>query len=350
VARRSRREGPGFNLAFLDIMSCGLGAVILIFLLMKHNADQFTPAVETLEADLATATQQSAVLEEELQNLVALQEDGRKKAGHLRAAVNAAEVELEQLKAENQNLQGVGKKLQKAATTLTQKEKSAPIPIAGQAVEQYIIGMTVEGQRVAILLDTSSSMTDDKLLDIIRRKVQNDVAKKAGPKWQRAMKATRWLVSKVPAKSEYAVIGFQASASSLSTSSNWLNAADTSAMGKVVAKLRDIVPTGGTNFEAAVDRALALRPKPSSIYIVTDGLPTKGVGMAPLLKGCGKNKVSEECRRALFSKAAKKLRGAGVPVNVILLPMEGDPTAADAYWRLSRHTGGAMLAPPGSWP
>ncbi len=351
MARRSRREAPGFNLAFLDIMSCGLGAVILIFLLMKHNADRFTPAAETLESDLSTATQQSAALEEELQNLVAIQDEGRKKAGHLRAAVNASEVELDKLEAENQNKQGVGKKLQKAATTLTQKQKSAPIPIQGKAVEQYIIGMSVEGRRIAILLDTSASMTDENLIDIVRRKVQADAAKKAGPKWKRALKATRWLVSKVPASSEYSVIGFQASASSLSSSSaTWLKAADTGAAGNVSAKLSGIVPTGGTNFEAAVDRALALRPKPSNIYIVTDGLPTMGVGRTPMLKGCGKNKVSEECRSALFARASAKLTGARVPVNVILLPMEGDPTAADAYWRLSLYTGGVMLAPPRSWP
>ena len=69
-----------------------------------------------------------------------------------------------------------------------------------------------------------------------------------------------------------------------------------------------------------------------------------------MLKGCDKNKVSAECRSALFDKAAAKLTEARVPVNVILLPMEGDPTAAEAFWRLSLHTGGVMLAPPRSWP
>ncbi len=350
MARRLRREGPGFNLAFLDIMSCGLGAVILIFLLIKHNADRFTPTVDALAADLAAATEQSAALDEELQNLVAIKEDGRKRAGQLRAAVHAAEVDLEQLKAENQNLEGLGKKLQQAATQLRQKQKSAAIPIVGKAVEQYIIGMSVEGKRIAILLDTSSSMTDEKLIDIVRRKVKGDAIKKAGPKWKRAMKATQWLVSKVPVTSEYAVIGFQASANSLSMSSTWVKATEPEGADTVATSLSGIVPTGGTNFEAAVDRALALRPKPSSIYIVTDGLPTMGVGVAPVFKGCAKNKVSAECRSELFGRAAAKLRDARVPVNVILLPMEGDPAAADAYWRLSLNTGGVMLSPSRSWP
>ena len=38
----SRRNVTAFSLAFLDIMSCGLGAVILVFLLIKH-ADQNSP-------------------------------------------------------------------------------------------------------------------------------------------------------------------------------------------------------------------------------------------------------------------------------------------------------------------
>ncbi|RLA22020.1 MAG: VWA domain-containing protein, partial [Gammaproteobacteria bacterium] len=34
-----RRKTEGFNLAFLDIMSCGLGAIILVFMLVKYNAE-----------------------------------------------------------------------------------------------------------------------------------------------------------------------------------------------------------------------------------------------------------------------------------------------------------------------
>ena len=36
-----RKATDGFNLAFLDVMACGLGAVILIFILVDFNA--FTP-------------------------------------------------------------------------------------------------------------------------------------------------------------------------------------------------------------------------------------------------------------------------------------------------------------------
>jgi hypothetical protein len=37
-------------------------------------------------------------------------------------------------------------------------------------------------------------------------------------------------------------------------------------------------------------------------------------------------------------------------VNVILLPMEGDPLAPAAYWTLARRTNGSFLVPARDWP
>ena len=41
---------------------------------------------------------------------------------------------------------------------------------------------------------------------------------------------------------------------------------------------------------------------------------------------------------------------ANVPVNVILLPMEGDPEAAIRFWDLAMRTRGSFLAPARDWP
>ena len=40
---RKVRSVSTFSLSFLDIMSCGLGAAVLIFLLLKHTVDGPTP-------------------------------------------------------------------------------------------------------------------------------------------------------------------------------------------------------------------------------------------------------------------------------------------------------------------
>ena len=44
--------------------------------------------------------------------------------------------------------------------------------------ENYIEGLTIVGEKICILLDSSSSMTDEKLLEIIKRKNLSDEEKK----------------------------------------------------------------------------------------------------------------------------------------------------------------------------
>jgi hypothetical protein len=59
--------------------------------------------------------------------------------------------------------------------------------------------------------------------------------------------------------------------------------------------------------------------------------------------------IDGEGRLKLFERALGKLP-PGVPVNVILLPMEGDPLAPGAFWTLARRTNGAFLSPARDWP
>ena len=41
---------------------------------------------------------------------------------------------------------------------------------------------------------------------------------------------------------------------------------------------------------------------------------------------------------------------AGIPVNVVLLPMEGDPMAPSAFWKLAIASGGSFISPSEDWP
>ena len=77
---------------------------------------------------------------------------------------------------------------------------------------------------------------------------------------------------------------------------------------------------------------------PDNLYLITDGLPTQGG------KATRGGTVTSAQRAALFRDAVDKLP-RGVPINIILEPMEGDPIAASAFWRLAVATRGAFLAP-----
>jgi hypothetical protein len=115
-------------------------------------------------------------------------------------------------------------------------------------------------------------------------------------------------------------------------------------LSEVLRELRRAVPQDGTSLENAFKSVLGLSPRPDNIILVTDGLPTQGESPPAVRKT-----IDGEGRLKLFEKAIDKLP-AGVPVNVILLPMEGDPLAPGAYWALARRTRGAFLSPARDWP
>ena len=107
--------------------------------------------------------------------------------------------------------------------------------------------------------------------------------------------------------------------------------------------LNRLAPKNGTNLEKAFIAANQLNPKPDNIYLITDGLPTQGT------KSSSKITISGKDRARLFNKAVDKLP-ARTPVNIILTPIEGDPYAAIAFWRLSRATQGSFMSPSKDWP
>ena len=219
--------------------------------------------------------------------------------------------------------------------------------------EDYLLGLKVEGRRIAILMDRSASMTDERLIDIIRRKVLTDAEKRDGPKWRRTLATARWLLLRLPAGSEVAVIAFNDEATMLH-GGGWADGRDRAVLRALFDELETLVPTGATNLEAGLRALDRLSPGATDIYVVTDGLPTRSLSSPGLLSGCSgnpKGKVSGECRKLLF---AASLRGSAPPpgrkVHVILLPLEGDPDAAPAFWRWTAHTGGVLLAPARGWP
>jgi hypothetical protein len=83
---------------------------------------------------------------------------------------------------------------------------------------------------------------------------------------------------------------------------------------------------------------------PDNIFLITDGLPTQGTGSTA--RG---TKVSGNQRQRLFRQAVRQLP-AGVPVNIILAPMEGDPLAASEFWQLAQSTRGSFMSPSRDWP
>jgi hypothetical protein len=86
-----------------------------------------------------------------------------------------------------------------------------------------------------------------------------------------------------------------------------------------------------------------MNPRPDNVYLLVDGLPTHGASPPSGSTVSGRERLNN------FSRAIRTLP-RGVPMNVILFGMEGDPYAPDSFWKLARSTQGSFMSPSLDWP
>lgn len=346
-----RRALNPFGLSFLDVMSCGFGAAVLVFMLIKHNSAELAIA-DSSGAEVAAPVQSEEELTAKVEQL-------KSRSSKLAQEISDTEKEIvdtlktialvvsQQKTSDEGELDALKKKLKdKQAALVKEEEKGAQmINIENDGKRQYLTGLVMEGKRILILFDRSASMIDDELVNIIRGKYLSATERRKGGKWRWSVSILRWLLAHLPVDSYYQIYSFNDNVVSLlpNQATQWTSAKDKQAMKTVLKNLNILSPEKGTDLESAFEKASQLSPRPDAIYIVTDGLPTLSPGASP------SGLVTGNERRELFDEAIQRLPG-GVAVHTVLLPTKGDPTAAGAFGRLSTNTGGRLLAPAWDWP
>jgi len=363
----NKKRRGAFNpmsLAFLDVMSCGFGAVVLIFLILDHQVSvrnevgdpNIQAEARLLEEEILEGednlvrirnTRDVVSLEVvEAQGLAArIQEQVNSFLQQLAALENttvASDESLEQLRADIKSLEEELLRLQSSAIEQTGSDARA---FVGEGDRQYLTGMFLGGNRVLILVDTSASMLDETLVNIIRTRNMSDQNKRGAQKWQRAVRTVEWISSQLPVASQYQIYGFNSGVAAALEGSdgNWLEVADRDQLNAAVASVKQMIPQNGTNLARVFQAASQLSPPPDNIYLITDGLPTLS------LVRSNATLITPEKRLELFDDAVEYLPNR-TPVNIILFPLEGDPNASAAYWQLAQITRGSFLSPARDWP
>ena len=360
---RTRRLLTPFSLSFLDIMSCGFGSVVLLFLIIKHNVDTNVP----IPVDTRDQTSEVMLLEEEIldgrrnlaktrntiseidEQLVVAQGMARRIMDKIQETRSLADqlsettssVELDRLKLNIKELEEQKQQLQEEVRETGDDVRR----LVGEGNREYLTGLRLGGKRILILLDVSGSMLDDTIVNIIRIRNMRDGIKRNAPKWVQTLRMVDWLTARFPRDSEYQVYVFNTGTRSVlpGQDGKWLKVGNKAELSSVIEALGKIVPEGGTNLERAFAAIGKMRPRPDNVYLITDGLPTQG---SRTIRGAT---ITGKQRLNLFTRAVKQVPGS-VPVNVILAPLEGDPEAAFAYWRLAMSTDGSFLIPSEDWP
>lgn len=368
------RSAPGFGLAFLDVLCCGLGSAVLLLLIVKHGPadadtvdqayiDNRTQSVTERIAEaqarrdglLARLAEQDTILARDTAALASLSAEQRARAARY------ADL-LDQLRSERATLRENA-----ASFQALQHAVAEPVEAETQPVGRQLTGINIADDRVAIFLDRSASMLHPSLVEIVRLRVSAPAFKRSAQKWVAAREAARWAFRQLPEGARFRYFSYAGDVRDIDGATpparqrlSWQVKGEPGADAKAMdAALSATLPDGPTDLRQVFATAAKLVPRPDQLLILTDGYPTvPGNRRLGSLRGCPTPRqgatpvLSPECRAAVYLDAVKVVNEqlAGVPIDVILFPLEGDANAVRGYWLLAALSGGRMLTPARGWP
>ncbi|MEM8768557.1 MAG: VWA domain-containing protein [Pseudomonadota bacterium] len=360
----ARRDTNVFSLSFLDVMSCGFGAVVLIFLIINHASQvesevinqDLLAEIRLLDYQVQNGEKDLVELKEELEALLRGVSESDEQLNSTKSQldertedlaeleeVSLARIEsLEQLKSDVESREEELKRLK----AIEAEGDGAQIrTFTGDGDRQYLTGLKVGGKHILIAVDTSASMLDEDIVNVLRRRNMPDERKLKAPKWQRAVRTVEWIAAQLPLDASFQIYGFNETTSPMlePTEGEWIELGEGRELDDALDALKDVIPEKGTSLENLALAMTEMEPPPDNVYLIIDSLPTMGTREP---RGAT---VSGRARLDHFQNAARRIP-AQVPINVIMFPMEGDPMAAAAYWNLARTSGGSFLAPSRDWP
>ncbi len=209
---------------------------------------------------------------------------------------------------------------------------------ARAAVENRFAGITLTGKRVLFLVDMSGSM---ELVD----------EKTAAPaKWGEVAGTVGKLMRSLPELQQYQVIVFAEKASFLLGEENsWLPFEGQATAANVEQALKQLKPKGGTNMYAAFQAAFRFRPAGlDTIYLLSDGLPNLGEGVAPEVARNLKEfdlseRLAKHIRKTMNSDWNSKASAhPRVKINTIGFFYES-PDVGSFLWALARENEGSFV-------
>ena len=361
-----RRRVEVFSLSFLDCICCGFGAVVLFYTIIAgqsgvdriRRTDALQAEVNLIEEEVLQGARNLVVLRNTLEKTqtdtaraaartrALLEEISSTREEALRAgATSMAQREhINKLKADVRSLEESSRRLQGGAIDRAPAGQQVRA-FRGSGNRRYITGIRLKGKRVLLLIDRSVSMVDEDLVQILKLRNQTEAARRAAPKWRQTLDIADWLSTQLPPGSQFQLYAFNTTAGSVLADfqGKWLDSADPRVLAQAVDGLRALAPEGGTSLINAYSAIRSLSPMPDQVVLVTDGLPTQGAERP------SRRFVNVNQRARLFDEAQRSLP-SNVPVDVILLPMQGDLPAPHRFWTLARATGGNFLMPSKDWP
>ena len=366
--KRRKGELNVFSMSFLDAITAGFGCVVLLFMLVSANARARAAARSSKNREAEARRWELRVLTGQ-RNLVALREALERQIqewtallavrqglvtqiqdteAQLATMTEDSDVRRAAIERLRRELAELNSQSQELVTTQRDEAEDARSLRAfqGEGNRQYLTGLRMGGRHVVILVDTSTSMLDRTIVNILRRRNMSPDQQRRAPKWQQVVNTVDWLTTQIQPGTNVQVIGFNDKATWLipGTEGQWVTVKDGSELDAPVDALRASHPQGPTSLHAAFNAMKMLEPKPDNIFLLTDGLPTMGEVM-PTRAG-----VSGRRARRTNSIARCGSCPSACPSTRCCSRWKATRRRRRPIGSLAMRTGGSMLAPSEDWP
>lgn len=347
---RKRRSIEVFSLSFLDVICCGFGAMILLFILTAGQKAEEEEVAEVPVIDIAAIDDQLASSQAELSALQRAQAALREEIEELQGAVDPLRQQVDDL----------DDKIGEADALISDREserddllreleelEALPTPtIESEPVRrQFLTNFNPGGNRIVIFVEASGGMTGRTIDEASEWVNKPDSETRRAPEWQRVIRGMEWVLSSVDPAAEVLVVFFNRDVHFITPTGRmeWFQAGDGTARAEVRRKARAFTPNGGADMGRAFLIFEDMERPPDNIILLVDGLPNAS---AAIPEG---SMVSMNQRQQLYNIAIQRLPSR-VPINILLFPMEGDPQAPALFWMLASRTGGSFIIPTPDWP
>lgn len=164
--RTQRREIEGISLSFLDVISCGFGAIILLLVLTKvfepvvleESIQNLQAYLNQLEQDLFDLRGEARDLNRQMIRKEDLQKDQRERIARLNAELSALKSRYEKTRDQTRIANEIEGRLARAKQSLTAEMAALLADYQRTEDDNKIGGVPVDSEYVIFIIDTSGSM------------------------------------------------------------------------------------------------------------------------------------------------------------------------------------------------
>src|SRR5690606_14450970 len=191
MARKNNKEKRSFDpisLSFLDVISCGFGAVVLVFLILDHSnsangsiSDPQSAEINMLAEDISQGQEGLTRIRNTISDVDLQMVQAQGLAERIQSEIDsfmeelaqrenegtARETSVERLRSEIAQLE---REIERLRALDDEASGNNARQFIGEGNRQYLTGMILGGNRILILVDTSASMLDSTIVNIIRRR------------------------------------------------------------------------------------------------------------------------------------------------------------------------------------